>query len=125
MSWISDKEAYYDTEPLSIAWPVQTAFNPHERLLTDLNRCSTQSSGGGLTVDPTREGPGALADVLDRLLNKGLVLHLDLVIGVANIPLIGINLRAVVAAVETMIEYGFMEKDWVRGSKVANPDQRG
>lgn len=75
-------------------------------------------------MEPTREGPGALADVLDRLLNKGLVLNLDLIIGVANIPLIGINLRAAVAAVETMIEYGFMEKDWVRGSAIADPDKR-
>jgi len=75
-------------------------------------------------MEPTREGPGALADVLDRLLNKGIVLNLDLVIGVANIPLIGINIRAAVAAVETMIEYGFMEENWVRGSSIVNPNKR-
>ncbi len=43
------------------------------------------------------------------MLDKGIVLNLDLIIGVAGIPLIGINLRAAIAAVETMIEYGFMQ----------------
>lgn len=72
---------------------------------------------------PTRDGPGALADVLDRLLDKGIVLNLDLIIGVANIPLIGINLRAAIAAIETMLAYGFME-EWEGRSGIANPNKR-
>ena len=44
----------------------------------------------------------------ERLLDKGIILNLDLVIGVAGIPLIGINLRAAIASIETMIEYGLM-----------------
>lgn len=48
-------------------------------------------------------------DVLDRLLNKGLVLNADLIISVAGIPLIGVNLKAAIAGMETMLEYGMME----------------
>lgn len=72
-----------------------------------------------MAVQPTKEGPGALADVLDRLLDKGIVLNLDLVIGVADVPLIGISLRAAIAAVETMIDFGMLEwwKDEAREKK--------
>ena len=48
-------------------------------------------------------------DVLDKLLNKGLVLNADLIISVAGIPLLGVNLRAAIAGMETMLEYGMME----------------
>jgi hypothetical protein len=48
-------------------------------------------------------------DVLDRLLNKGLALNADLIIMVAGIPLLGVNLRAAIAGMETMLEYGMME----------------
>jgi hypothetical protein len=73
-------------------------------------------------MEPIREGPGALADALDRLLDKGVVLDIDLIIGVANIPLIGINLRLVIAALETMLDYGFMS--WLGGTnQIANTDQ--
>jgi len=48
-------------------------------------------------------------DVLDKLLNKGLVLNADLIISVAGIPLLGVNLKAAIAGMETMLEYGIME----------------
>lgn len=48
-------------------------------------------------------------DVLDKLLNKGLALNADLIISVAGIPLLGVNLRAAIAGMETMLEYGMME----------------
>ena len=73
-------------------------------------------------MEPTREGPGVLADVLNRLLDKGVVLDIDLIIGVADIPLIGINLRLVIAALETMLDYGFMS--WLgKRDEVANSDR--
>jgi hypothetical protein len=50
-----------------------------------------------------------LVDVLDKLLDKGLVLNADLIISVAGIPLIGINLKAIIAGIETMFDYGMME----------------
>ena len=66
-------------------------------------------AGGGQELKPIRERGGGLNDLLERLLNKGVVVDLDLVIGVAGSPLIGVSLRAAVAAIETMIEYGFMQ----------------
>ena len=60
-------------------------------------------------MEATRVRQATIDDLLERVLDKGIVLNLDLVIGVAGIPLIGINLRAAIAAVETMIEYGMMQ----------------
>ena len=60
-------------------------------------------------MQPIRVEAATINDLLERLLDKGVVLSLDLVIGVAGIPLIGVNLRAAIASLETMLEYGFME----------------
>jgi len=56
---------------------------------------------------PERES--CLVEVLDRLLNKGAVLNADVIISVAGIPMIGLNLRAILASMETMLDYGMME----------------
>ena len=60
-------------------------------------------------MEPTRES--TLVDLLDRILVKGVVLYADVVISVADIPLIGINLRAAIAGITTMLDYGMMQ-DW-------------
>ncbi|WP_338017986.1 gas vesicle protein [Streptomyces taklimakanensis] len=51
-----------------------------------------------------------LDDLVEVLLNKGAVLHLDLIVAVADIPLIGVSLRAAIAGMETMLEYGMMRR---------------
>lgn len=48
-------------------------------------------------------------DILQKLLDKGLVLNADLILSVAGVPLLGVNLRAAIAGMETMLEYGMME----------------
>jgi hypothetical protein len=58
-------------------------------------------------MKPERENN--LVDLLDRLLNKGLILNADLIISVAGVPLIGISLKAALASIETMLDYGMME----------------
>lgn len=69
-------------------------------------------------MKPEREGENDLVDLLDKLLNKGIILNADLIISIAGIPLIGINLRAALASIETMLDYGMMEawdqsiRDW-------------
>ncbi len=50
-----------------------------------------------------------LVDILDRLLNKGIILNADLIISVAGVPLLGVNLKAALASIETMLDYGMME----------------
>lgn len=73
-------------------------------------------------VKPTRDPRVTLDDLVEVLLNKGAVLHLDLIISVADIPLIGVSLRAAIAGMETMLEHGMMRqwdehtRAWVEGS---------
>lgn len=59
---------------------------------------------------PTREKEVTLTDVLDRLLDKGLFLKAELIITLGDIPLVGINLNAVIAGMETMVHYGMMQE---------------
>jgi hypothetical protein len=48
-------------------------------------------------------------DILQKLLDNGLVLNADLIISIAGVPLLGVNLKAAIAGMETMLEYGMME----------------
>jgi hypothetical protein len=57
-----------------------------------------------------------LVDILDRLLNKGVILNADLIITVAGIPLIGLSLKAALASIETMLDYGMLEA-WDRETR--------
>ncbi|GAA4916357.1 gas vesicle protein [Nesterenkonia rhizosphaerae] len=61
-------------------------------------------------LQPTRDPGATLPDLIEVLLNKGVHLNLDLIISVADIPLIGVNLRATIAGIETMLEYGMMRQ---------------
>ena len=60
-------------------------------------------------MEPQRNTNATLVDLLDRVLDKGLVIHADLIVSVAGIPLIGVNLRAALAGMETMLKYGIMQ----------------
>ena len=62
-------------------------------------------------MDPLARSPATLVDLLDRVLDRGLVLNADIIISLAGVPLIGINLRAALAGMETMTRYGLM-RDW-------------
>lgn len=60
-------------------------------------------------MEPTRASHATLVDLLDRVLDKGLIIHADLIISVAGVPLLGVNLRAALAGMETMLKYGMMQ----------------
>ncbi|MEW6456335.1 MAG: gas vesicle protein [Acidobacteriota bacterium] len=60
-------------------------------------------------MEPIRNSRATLVDLLDRILEKGLVINADIIISVAGIPLIGISLRAALAGMETMLKYGVMQ----------------
>ena len=62
-------------------------------------------------MEPTRDLYATLTDLLDRVLDKGVVINADVIITVSGIPLIAVNLRAAIAGMETMLEYGLMT-DW-------------
>lgn len=60
-------------------------------------------------MEPSRDTHATLVDLLDRILDKGLVINADVIVSVAGIPLIGVNLRAALAGMETMLKYGVMQ----------------
>ena len=53
-----------------------------------------------------------IVELIDRTLNKGVILNADLIITVADVPLLAANLKLALASVETMIKYGIMN-DWL------------
>jgi hypothetical protein len=57
-------------------------------------------------LQPSRDG--ALVDLVDRILVKGVILQADVIISVSGVPLIGVNLKAAIAGLTTMVEYGMM-----------------
>jgi hypothetical protein len=75
-------------------------------------------------VQPARDTHATLVDLLDRVLEKGLVLNADLLIHVAGIPLLGVNLKACLAGIETMLKYGIWQ-DWDEAQRaIATREQR-
>ena len=60
-------------------------------------------------MEPTKEPDHAIVDVLDVLLREGAMIQADVLVTVADIPLIGINLNAAIAGMSTMTEYGFFQ----------------
>lgn len=53
-----------------------------------------------------------LVELLDRTLKKGVLLNADLIVTVADVPLLAANLKLALASVETMLKYGIMN-DWL------------
>ncbi|MFC7009466.1 gas vesicle protein GvpM [Halalkalicoccus salilacus] len=62
-------------------------------------------------MEPTRPDGHAVVDLLDVLLTEGAIVQADVVVTVADVPLIGINLRAAIAGMTTMVEHG-MFTEW-------------
>ena len=74
-------------------------------------------------MQPTRDTHATLVDLLDRVLEKGLVLNADLMIHIAGIPLLGVNLKACLAGMETMLQYG-MWQDWDEAQRSIAAEER-
>lgn len=53
-----------------------------------------------------RDTEGTLADVIDRILDKGLVINADITVSVVGVELLGIKIRAALASFETAAQYG-------------------
>ncbi|MFA5772555.1 MAG: gas vesicle protein [Thermoplasmata archaeon] len=71
-------------------------------------------------MEPTK---ATLNDLLDRIFEKGIVIHADVLITFAGIPLIALNLRAALASIETMLDYGMM-KDWDEATRALERERR-
>jgi len=59
-----------------------------------------------MPLQATRGETGTLADVIDRVLDKGLVINADICVSVAGVELLGIRIRAALASFETAAKYG-------------------
>ncbi len=83
-------------------------------------RGAAQSYGGASAAGPQ---PANLGDILERVLDKGLVIAGDIQVNLLDIELLTIKLRLIIASVDTAREIGinWWETDpWL----TANGDQR-
>ncbi|UPM45059.1 gas vesicle protein GvpJ [Halocatena salina] len=56
-------------------------------------------------AQPTRNGD-SLADVVELVLDKGVVINADIAVSIGDTELLGIQLRAAIASFDTAAEYG-------------------
>ncbi|MFQ5883078.1 MAG: gas vesicle protein [Candidatus Methylomirabilales bacterium] len=49
---------------------------------------------------------GGLVDLIDRILDKGLVINADILVSIAGVELLGIKIRAALSSFETAARYG-------------------
>jgi len=59
-----------------------------------------------MAITPSRDEASTLADVIDRVLDKGLVINADIVVSVAGVELLGVKVRAALASFATAAKYG-------------------
>jgi len=71
-----------------------------------------------MALEPSRESDGSLADVVDRILDKGLVINADIAVSVAGVELLGIKIRAALASFETAAKYGL---EFPSGTELSTP----
>ncbi|WP_305778812.1 gas vesicle protein GvpJ [Nesterenkonia sp. NBAIMH1] len=60
----------------------------------------------GKAMEPQRDREGTLMQVVETLLDKGLVLNADIMVSVAGVELLGIRIRAALASFETAAKFG-------------------
>lgn len=59
-----------------------------------------------MSLQPTRDGGATLAGLIDRVLERGLVINADIQVSVAGTELLGLKIRAALASFETAARYG-------------------
>lgn len=59
-----------------------------------------------MALQATKETSYTLIDVLDRILDKGLVINADIKVTLVGVELLGIKIRASLASFETAAKYG-------------------
>lgn len=59
-----------------------------------------------MALQAQRDTTGTLADVIDKILDKGLVINADIAVSVTGVELLGIKIRAALASFETAAKYG-------------------
>jgi gas vesicle structural protein len=80
---------------------------------------AVQPAGGGGGVE--RPSPSGLADVIDTILDKGLVLDAYVRVSLVGIELLTIDARIVVASVDTYLRFA----EAVNRLEISDTDQKG
>jgi hypothetical protein len=73
-------------------------------------------------MKPTRTREDAVVDLVDVILRDGVIVQADVVISVADVALVGVSLRAAVAGMTTMQEYGMFE-EWTSATRKGRRSQ--
>jgi len=71
-----------------------------------------------MVLQAQKDTAGTLADVIDRILDKGLVINADIAVSVVGVELLGIKIRAALASFETAAKYGL---EFPSGTKMDTP----
>lgn len=71
-----------------------------------------------MTLQAQKDTAGTLADVIDRILDKGLVINADISVSLVGVELLGIKIRAALASFETAARYGL---EFPSGTRVETP----
>jgi DNA anti-recombination protein RmuC len=87
--------------------------------VSDTPYVPTRRAGGGMVERP--EAPTSLADILERVLDKGIVIAGDIQINLLDIELLTIKLRLLVASVDKAKEMGI---NWWEGDSTLSSDAR-
>ncbi len=59
-----------------------------------------------MALQADKDMSGTLADVIDRILDKGLGINAEITVSVVGVELLGIKIRAALASFETAAKYG-------------------
>lgn len=59
-----------------------------------------------MALQAQKDVGSTLVDVIDRVLDKGLVINADIAVSVAGVELLGVKVRAALASFETAARYG-------------------
>jgi len=59
-----------------------------------------------VTTQQVAQSGGTLTDLIDRILDKGMVINADIKVAVVGIELLDIRIRAAIASFETAAAYG-------------------
>ena len=77
---------------------------------------------GGPAAQPGRTQPATLADILERVLDKGIIIAGDIRVNLLDIELLTIKLRLLVVSVDKAEEMGI---DWWRHDPMLTVRERG
>ena len=71
-----------------------------------------------MALEAQRHTADTLTDVIDRILDKGLVINADITVSVVGVELLGIKIRAALASFETAAKYGL---EFPSGTRMETP----